>query len=431
MAASRRSTQLIILTAVMGAALFARAALGPLQETIRLSLHLTDTQVAILQGPALSIPIVIGAFPLGLIVDRFSRARLLVLLATCTDLGVFGSALAPNFGTLFVARSLIGLSAPATWMACTSVLSDLYAPDQRGRANMCIILGQAVGNGFAFILGGALLGVFKTGGDQWRYVLFGQAVPVLVALSLTGFLKEPKRTERFVRNPSVVQALRELWAYRRVVVPVLLGISLLGVADGGAVTWVAPAFVRTFSMSTGHAGALIGVVLLVSGVLGPLVGGVIADLCQRSSGPSRTAAALAVGALISVLAAPFPSTGSIPIATVLFAVFMALGVALTVGGTTLLTVIIPNELRGLCAAVISIMYQLLGFAVAPLAVTEVSQIFTGRRSIGSALAIVGTVASLISALLFLFGRRSIRTSAVSVSHALYEPDAAARSTGQP
>ena len=430
-AVSRRSTQLIVLTAVMGAALFARAALGPLQETIRLSLTLTDTQVAILQGPALSIPIVIGAFPLGFIVDRFSRARLLVLLAACTACGVLGSAFAPNFETLLAARSIIGLSAPATWMACTSVLSDLYAPDQRGRANMCIILGQAVGNGFAFILGGALLGLFQTGTDQWRYVLFGQAVPVMLALFLTIFLKEPNRTERFVENPSVVQALRELWAYRRVVVPVLLGISLLGVADGGAITWVAPVFVRTFSMSAGHAGALVGIALLVSGILGPLFGGVIADMCQHSSGPARTAAALAVGALMSVFTAPFASAGSIRIAIVLFVAFMALGVALTVGGTTLLTVIIPNELRGLCAAVISVMYQLLGFAVAPLAVTEVSQRFAGPKSIGIALVVVGTAASLLSALSFLLGRRSIGMSLTSVSHLLSEPSPATRSTGEP
>ena len=78
----------MLLTVAAASAIYARTALGPLQETMRIALGLTDNQMAMLQGPALALPTIFAAIPLGLAIDRYSRARLLLVL---TALNLFGS----------------------------------------------------------------------------------------------------------------------------------------------------------------------------------------------------------------------------------------------------------------------------------------------------------------------------------------------------
>src|SRR5262245_38698972 len=75
-----RILQLSLLTLAALAGSYARITLGPLQETMRLALGLSDNHMAVLQGPALALPMVIAAIPLGLLIDRYSRVRLLFVL---------------------------------------------------------------------------------------------------------------------------------------------------------------------------------------------------------------------------------------------------------------------------------------------------------------------------------------------------------------
>src|ERR1700679_3573697 len=104
---ARRGLQMLLLTLAASAGTFARTAIGPLQETMRSALALSDNQLALLQGPALAVPLVIAAVPLGLIIDRYSRVRLLLIFTGLNMIGNILTAIAPNFASLFAARSLI------------------------------------------------------------------------------------------------------------------------------------------------------------------------------------------------------------------------------------------------------------------------------------------------------------------------------------
>src|SRR5262245_111135 len=105
-----RSLQLVLLTATLTAAVYAKVALGPLQETMRHALSLSDNQIALLQGPALAIPMVVVAVPLGLLIDRHSRVRVLFALAVMLLAGSVLTAVASGFTALLVARGLTGLA---------------------------------------------------------------------------------------------------------------------------------------------------------------------------------------------------------------------------------------------------------------------------------------------------------------------------------
>ena len=72
------------------AALYSVTALGPLQETIRVALALSDNHMALLQGPALALSNVLLAIPFGIAVDRYTRVQ---VLRTFFVLGIAGGLL--------------------------------------------------------------------------------------------------------------------------------------------------------------------------------------------------------------------------------------------------------------------------------------------------------------------------------------------------
>ena len=210
---------LLFTTVTLGMA-YARTAVSPLQETMRLALGLSDNQMALLQGPALALPMIAAAVPLGLVIDRYSRVRLLLVLVIFNLLGSFLSAIAPNFGMLFAARCVVGLTTSAAAITVISLVADLYPPAQRGRAKAVIVVGQYSGLAAAFAFGGALLAVISVGPDAWRWVMFWLAVPLLPIALLMFAAREPTRTGMLMRNPSRRETFHELWAYRKIVLQI-------------------------------------------------------------------------------------------------------------------------------------------------------------------------------------------------------------------
>src|SRR3569833_430159 len=103
--------QMVLLgIAVMGAT-YSRTIILPLQEAIRHAYALSDNAIGVLQGPALAIPVVLMAIPIGFLIDRYSRVRLLVLFAAVIVSASFVTVVATNFAMLIAARCFIGLAA--------------------------------------------------------------------------------------------------------------------------------------------------------------------------------------------------------------------------------------------------------------------------------------------------------------------------------
>lgn len=70
-----------------------------------------------------------------------------------------------------------------------------------------------------------------------------------------------------------------------------------------------------------------------------------------------------------------------------------------------LTVLVPNELRGLTIGAFIAVAGLIGYGIAPTLVVAVSGLLGGEAHLGEALAIVGVVVSAASVLAFLQARR--------------------------
>lgn len=396
----------------VGTVTYSRTALSPLQEAMRAALALSDNQIALLQGPALALPVVLASVPIGLLIDRFSRVRLLFVLAALDAAASVATALASSFTALFVARSAVGLAATATLTTSVSLVADLFAPAERGRATMVVSLGQVSGMAAAFVLGGIVLTQLAAHGHDLRTTLLALSTPLAVLLAAILWMREPERSGRGPQQPGrmpqrhpLPQTLAAIWEHRKALTPLLAGVIMVAIADSAVLIWAAPVLARRFGMPPDRIGVVMASAVFVSGSFGAIAGGALADFCQRRGGPRLTARLLSILAMTSLPAAFFPLATHPVVASALLVLFITAGSAIGVAVMPLSTVLVSNELRGLFVATLFAAGTIFGVGFSPLAVSAISGWAGGPSMIGAALTVVCAVTSLLGALIFGLGIR--------------------------
>jgi MFS family permease len=372
----------------------------------------------------------LGSIPVGLLCDRVSRAKILMLSVLMSIASFLLTAFAVHFTTLFIARCLAGTSSAAILIASFSFVGDLFAPSARGRASTVLASGEIVGAPLSFALGGFLLvtvGAWPIGRilglqqDPWRMALLCMGLFLVPVAALTLLLREPYRHKSMEAKLPLPVILTKLWDYRAIAFPVLFARGMVWIADGSVFVWAAPTFARRYNMAPDKIGALMGFVLLASGLLGPLLGGPLADACLRWGGPRRTMIALAGVALISAPAALFAVMPSPDRASLMMLIFLTLGFTVATAGVALSIVIIPVEIRGFYLGISFTFGSIFFVGLAPLAVSMLSGALGGGVMIGNALTIVCCGASLLGAAVFALSSRFIPADGVSSSYWSYAP----------
>ena len=396
-----------LLAVIMCSSFFSRMALNAWQGSVQADINLTDNQVALVLGTAMALSAVFGAIPVGLLVDRLNRARLLSAFCLLNLVGTLATALSVDVATLFAARALVGFSSAAVAITVPSLLADLFPPSERGRGSMIYGVSQVVGMAIAFAAGGALATVLRDA-SAWRSGMLLMSIPLGLAFLVSFLLRERERMEVALERPTLARSAAELWAFRSVFVPLFGGVVAIGVADGATLVWVVPVLARSYGMSATYANSVMGVVLLIGGLLGPVIGGLAADRCLRSGNAVSAMTLLAaLGALSAALGlfalAPDGATASVALAAFILVGSMIVSVSLT-----LVTVLFPNELRGFCVSALSVGQILASFGVAPSLVSLVATQTGGPAGLSVALAMVCATASILCGAAFLFGREHLK-----------------------
>jgi predicted MFS family arabinose efflux permease len=241
----------------------------------------------------------------GWLSDRTSRKRLLIVLVLAWSVVTAGSGLAWGFTSLLVFRALTGLGEGGYFPTAVSVIGDLFAPNQRGKAialhGLCTTLGGSAG----FALGGLL--AERVG---WRASFFVAIVPgLLLALVMARRFREPERGA-MLKEETLADAGAPARPYLRIVTspPVLL-ISLAAGAAAfstlGLTTFMVSFLTEERGLDLGLAGTLTGLAFAFT-IAGQLAGGWLSDrLCRRVRGvrPLLVAAAyLGMAPLVVVVA---------------------------------------------------------------------------------------------------------------------------------
>ena len=284
---------------------------------IKAEFGLTDAEVGLL-GTAFLLVYAVAALPFGFWADRGIRRTVIGVGVTIWSLATLFSGFARNYAQLFASRAVLGIGEASYYPAGTSLMSDYFPKEQRGRVMSIWGAGSTIGIAVGFAGGGYVADHFG-----WRNAFFFAAVPGLLFALLAFTMREPLRGSAEAVGKTVKRtAEANLSTFLNLMrIPTLraaiLAQTVLYFVLASNAFWLPSVLQRRFDMTTSSAGLLAGVVLVIGGLIGTLAGGWIADHLSKRSPSAHLQVGIAgfvIGAVFITIALLAPlSLGPIPI----------------------------------------------------------------------------------------------------------------------
>lgn len=351
-----------------------RQILAVLLEPIKAELGASDTAMGFLTGFAFVLFYSLASLPLARVADQRRRVTLIaVCVAVWSGFTIMAGRVA-NFAQLALARFGLGVGEAGSGPASQSIISDYFAPEERALPLAFIAASVPIGLMISFSLGGALAESLG-----WRATLFWVGAPGLVLAALVGLtIREPQRGASEpgaeVRSFGLAETFRELWSmksFRWIVV----GASLDVFAGYVLLVWSPSFLMRVHEMGPAEAGAWLGTASGVGGIAGTFMGGAFAQQMNKRD----PAWLLKAPALTCALAAPCAFLFlAMPSAYAPFFFFgvMFFGPAMYGPVLTLTQGLTKVRMRAMAAALLTLLYSLIGIGLGPLATGALSDALT-------------------------------------------------------
>src|SRR5438876_6006973 len=244
---------------------------------IQKEFHLSDTLVGLL-GSAFLLVYAFAAIPFGYWADRGVRRTVVAAGVAIWSLATLFTGFARNFAQLFLSRAVLGIGEASYYPAGTSLLSDYFPKEQRGRVMSVWGAGSTIGIALGFAGGGYIA---ETLG--WRAAFFFAAVPGLLLAILAFQMREPLRGAVEKTGPALAKtadaSLKKFIDLLKIPTlrATIIAQTLLFFVLASNAFWLPTVLQRRFDMSSGRAGLLAGVVIVVGGLIGTLAGGWLSD----------------------------------------------------------------------------------------------------------------------------------------------------------
>jgi MFS family permease len=418
-----------VLTATYTFSFIDRQIINLLVDPIRTDLSLSDSQVSFLQGLAFVLPYVILSIPLGRIVDRANRIRVLVIGILVWTVSCVTCGLAKNFWQLGVARMGVGAGEASVTPASWSLLADYFPEDRRALPVSIFLMGPYLGAGLSLILGAEVVGWASGLGSielpvigalaPWQLTFMLVALPGLLMVFLLPLLKEPPRTQRLTETTDPLSwgdVASYVWPRRGVFGAYLLGAPFIVLVLYALQAWVPSLLIRVHGLEIVDAGRYYGTIALLAGSAGVLSGPVAARWLATRMDPARAplitsiwSTSLLIPVLVGAGLAESLSWALVLITGASYLVTFPLALF-----ATGLQSASPNEMRGLMAGCFVLSTNLIGLALGPTSVALASDyIFESTQAVGSSLALVGATVLPMAVLLLWRGLSAVKSGAES------------------
>ncbi|HEU5033499.1 MAG TPA: MFS transporter [Mycobacteriales bacterium] len=177
---------LLLLAAILGLSSADQATIGASATQLRAALNLSNTDLGLIA----SVSGLVGAaatIPLGALVDRVNRTRLLAIALVGWAVVMAASAAATSFLFLVLIRCALGGVVAVATPAVASLIGDYFPAAERGRIWGYVLTGELVGSGFGLSVAGGLASI------SWRVSFFVLALPAIGLAVLFRRLPEPVR----------------------------------------------------------------------------------------------------------------------------------------------------------------------------------------------------------------------------------------------
>jgi predicted MFS family arabinose efflux permease len=375
-----RAWMLFILMVMNALNLADRMGLAAMAPALKRDLHLTDTELGVIQGLGFAIFYTLMGLPIARLSERHNRARIIaVSIAIFSTFGALASQVR-TFAALLLCRIGVGMGdAGAIGPPLYSLLGDHYPPGKRGSATTMIWLGAPIG-----ALTGAAIGGWMAQHGAWRTWFIMLAVPGFVAGALAFLtLREPRRGSFDAGGlvtgqiPSVSEAARFLFG-KRSMRHVLLGAALSAIALNGLGQFFARYFVSVFRVGSADAGKLLGTLVVVAMSSGFVIGGFGVDWAVKRD--RRWYVWLPGMALL--IAMPLFEIGLLqPTLAGAMAVLLPAHVALFIFYTPTLTIaqnMVDSSMRASSSFTVAVVFGLVGIGLGPATVGVISDFAASR-----------------------------------------------------
>ena len=405
---SYRRYVLVVLTLVYALNFIDRQILVILQESIKVDMDLSDSQLGLLTGFAFAIFYVSVGIPIARWADIGNR-RNIVSLAIAVWSGMTAlSGLTQNFWQLLMARIGVGVGEAGGSPPSHSSISDYYPPEQRGSALSFYSTGVYLGILFGFLIGGWINSQFG-----WRAAFFVVGIPgFLVALLVRLTIREPVRgglDGRALEAPATfgetLRTLREFGSFRLFAIAAgLNAFSSYGIGN------FMPSFlIRSHDFTSMQVGTSLALITGIGGAMGTYFGGVLADRYGANDKRWYLWIAAIPGAcsVPLMLSAVFVADPRLTLACLFFATMLG---AFYLGPTIAISHnLVSPSMRAMASAILFFILNLIGLGMGPLVVGMISDALApayGSESLRYSLGIVSLI-NLVSATLFILAARKL------------------------
>ncbi|OLC27845.1 MAG: hypothetical protein AUI42_10115 [Actinobacteria bacterium 13_1_40CM_2_65_8] len=382
------------------------AAAAPL---IQKEFHIDDAQVGLL-GTAFLLVYAVAALPFGYWGDRGVRRTIIGVGVTIWSVATLFSGLAANYVQLFLSRAVVGIGEASYYPAGTSLVSDYFPKEERGRVMSIWGAGSAIGIAVGYAGGGVVADHLG-----WRSAFYFAAVPGLLFAFLAFTLREPLRgsmeklgmavkrttdaTARTFINLMRIPTLRAS----------ILAQTVLYFVLASNAFWLPTVLHRRFDMSVSGAGLLAGVVLVVGGLIGTLAGGWIADRRAKTSPAAHLEVGIAgflIGAVFITIALIAPlNVGPVPVFVPAFLITV-IALYLHAGPFTAVSQnVVSPALRASCVTLLLFVSHVFGDSHSTF---DVGWISDHVHSLQLALLITSPTLLIVAAIIAATGLRSVK-----------------------
>ena len=407
---------LAVLTAVNVCNALDRALVSVLLPAIQREFDLSDSQLGLLTGPSFALFYATFGLALGWLAERVVRTRLIAIAVLVWSLMTAAAGLAQSFVVLMALRVGVAVGEAGGSPPSYGMISDAFAPANRTSAMAVFTSAGALGGFLALFVGGWINEFY---GWRTTFVAAGVIGAVLCPLVLFA-IQDPPRGHSdphlpVLSSPSLGNALKCLAksvTFRHLV----LGGTLAAFVAYSFAIWLPSFLSRSFDMTSGEIGTLLGSINLVAGLGGTFAGGELA----RRRGAQNLSWWLWTPTLGFLLAAPATVVAilsqNLPIclaalAVSQFGLFFYMGPLWASVG-----MIAPPGMRSIASSALLFVQMILGLGLGPLLTGIVSDAATrslGTEGLRFAL-LLPTAAMIWAALHFSLAARAIRTEVSSV-----------------
>jgi MFS family permease len=363
-----------------------RTTISLIVEPMKRDLHISDTQMGMLQGLAFALLYTFLGLPIARLSDRHSRRAIIAAGVFIWSIMATLCGLARTAMQLFIARIGVGVGEAALSPAAYSIITDSFPRSKLGRAFGVYNIGITIGAGVAFLVGGIVVAAVSRAGATYTLPLLGEvrawqmvfivtgAPGILLPLLLLTF-REPARRGLLrsaaaptatLPRPPLREVLGYVWLNRNFYCLHFVALALLALCGYAVAAWLPSAIVRAYGVSAGQVGKVLGVSTILMNSTGMLLAGILCDRLTRKGHKDAPIIVALISACGILVFACLPTL--MPTVTLVWIAIFVSGLTFNAYngvGPQAVNQVTPNQYRAQVSAVYLFVVNALGLGVGP------------------------------------------------------------------